>query len=62
LGWRKKLREKIAGRERDIEEHRRKIAEERAKPYPNRRLIAYWEKEIRVRQKIIEQLKKRLLG
>jgi hypothetical protein len=41
VGWRQKLRKRIASLERIIEEHRKKLAEEQAKPQPNQRLIAY---------------------
>jgi hypothetical protein len=50
----------MAGRQRVIEEHFQKIAEERAKPTPNQYLISYWEKEIRHRRREIERLRKRL--
>ncbi|MCL6642502.1 MAG: hypothetical protein K6T71_04175 [Candidatus Bipolaricaulota bacterium] len=60
MGWRQKLRKRIASLERVIEEHRKKLAEEQAKPQPNQRLISYWEKEIRVRQETVERLKRRL--
>jgi peptidoglycan hydrolase CwlO-like protein len=60
VGWRQKLRKRIASLERVIEEHCKKLAEEQAKPQPNQRLIAYWEKEIRARQETVERLKRRL--
>jgi hypothetical protein len=60
LGWRQKLRKRIASLERVIEGHRKKLAEEQAKPQPNQRLIAYWEKEIRARQETVERLKRRI--
>ncbi|MCX8103151.1 MAG: hypothetical protein N3E42_01740 [Candidatus Bipolaricaulota bacterium] len=62
MGWRKKLRKQIAAPERVIADHQRKLTLERAKAHPNQRLIAYWEKEIRARQKALERLKKRLAG
>jgi len=60
LGRKKELRKKIEGLERVIREHQEKIAKERANPSPNWRYIAYWEKEIRSRQRDIERLRKRL--
>jgi peptidoglycan hydrolase CwlO-like protein len=57
---RKALQKRIVGLQEMIQEHQQKLAEERAKPHPNARLIAYWEKEIRVRQKEIERLQMRL--
>ncbi len=62
LGWRKKLRKRIAALERVIAEHQQKLAEERAKTHPDQRLIAYWEKEIRARKGALERLKRRLNG
>ena len=62
MGWRKKLRKRIAALERVIAEHQQKLAEERAKAHPDRRLIAYWEKELRVRQEALKRLKRRLAG
>jgi hypothetical protein len=55
VGWRQKLRKRIASLERVIEGHRKKLAEQ-AKPQPNQRLIAYW----RARQETVERLKRRL--
>lgn len=60
MGWRKKLRKRIAALERIIARHQEKLAEEKAKALPNQRLIAYWEKEIHARQEALERLKKRL--
>lgn len=57
---RKALQKRIRGLQEMIQEHQQKLAKERAKPHPNLRLIAYWEKEIRVRQKEIERLQRRL--
>jgi peptidoglycan hydrolase CwlO-like protein len=62
VGWRKKLRKRIAALERVIVEHQQKLAEERAKVHPDQRLIDYWEKEIRARQETLKRLKKRLTG
>ena len=58
---RKALKKRIVGLQETIQEHQQKLAEEQTKPHPNRRLIAYWEKEIRVRQKELERLQERLL-
>ena len=46
MGRNKKLREKIAARERNIEDHKRKIAIELAKGIPNEELIVHWQTEI----------------
>jgi len=46
VGRNKKLREKIAARERNIEDHMRKIAIELAKDIPNEELIVHWQTEI----------------
>ncbi|MCL6642310.1 MAG: hypothetical protein K6T71_03165 [Candidatus Bipolaricaulota bacterium] len=60
MGRRKDLRKKIKGLEEVIRRHQEKIAEEKAKPSPNWRYIAYWEKEILSRERDIERLRKRL--
>lgn len=61
MGKRQKLRKKIAGQERVVDEHRRKIEEEMKKPRPNLRAIEKWLKDIRRAEEKIRQLKRRLL-
>lgn len=61
MGRSKKLRKHIAGRERQIEIHK-KIAEERMKPSPDWKLIHKWEKDIAIFQREIEELTAQLPG
>ncbi len=62
MGRSKKIRKHIAGRERQIELHKEKIAEEQAKPSPYWTLIRKWEKDIAIFQREIEELIARLPG
>jgi hypothetical protein len=60
VGRNKKLREKLAARERNIEAHKEKIAIEGAKPIPNEDLIAHWRAEIAEWEKQRARLLRRL--
>jgi hypothetical protein len=60
MGKRKKLLLKVEDKMRFIEEHERKINEERKKPRPNEGLIKHWQSEIRGAQKAIDRYKRRL--
>ncbi|MGH9446496.1 MAG: hypothetical protein ACRD3O_12325 [Terriglobia bacterium] len=46
MGKNKKVRKKIAGRDRQIASHEEKIAAEEAKPHPDMGAIRHWQTEI----------------
>ncbi len=60
MGRRKELRKKIASWEAQIEEHQRKIEQEKARPKPNQKLIEKWQKEIATWEAQVKQAQDRL--
>lgn len=60
MGRNKDLRRKIAGRQRMIETHERKIRRELLKPRPDESLIAHWQSEIKVWEEQVVHLNRRL--
>ena len=58
----KGLKQRIISLERRIAEHQEKISAERIRNNPDDKLIAHWEKEIKVFRKGIDRAKKRLGG
>ena len=60
MGPNQRIRKRIGGLERAIEEHENKIEAERLKTHPNRSRMAYWQGEIAAWKKQIEHLSDRL--
>ena len=60
MGRNKQTRKRIAGQQRVIQEHEKKIAEELQKTTPDFRLIRKWEKDIDKAQKLVRELEKKL--
>ena len=56
----KAKRRSIKSLKRRIEEHRRKIATELAKSFPDQRVIQYWRKEIESFEKRIAHIERQL--
>ena len=62
MGKNKDLRKRIAGEKVVIAKHRAWIDAELAKPYPDRRGIAKWEKDIARHERILVKLQAKLPG
>ena len=60
MGRNKQIRASLVGLERTIEDHKEKIALQRARPIPDERLIAKWERDIGVFEKQRARLLRRL--
>jgi hypothetical protein len=60
VGRNKKIRASLAGLERTIEDHKRKIAFQRAQRIPDEGLIAKWERDIAVFEEQRARLLRRL--
>lgn len=60
MGRRRRIKKKIAGHRRDIQEHERKNEDEMAKPNPNENLIRLWRKQIANAERQIEKLERRI--
>jgi hypothetical protein len=60
MGRNRDLRRKIAGRERVVEEHEKKVRRELTKLEPDELLIAHWQREIENWKRKILHLTRRL--
>ena len=60
MGRNKHLREALAGWEHAIEDHRRKLAQQRALATPDEKLITKWERDIAGFEKARARLLRRL--
>jgi len=60
MGRNKNIRKRIAGLDRAVDAHERKIETEHLKPNANNQIINHWRDEIQEWKKQIERLRKRL--
>ncbi len=58
----KDMRQRIAGLEKQIDQHERKIRAERQREQPDVGLINHWESEIRVWRNKVSRLQERMGG
>ncbi len=58
----KRIRKKVQGHLRQVEKHRRKIAQELEQRFPDKRGIETWEKHIKIHEREIAKLEEKLPG